>query len=61
MNTTHLDSIVVGPSVPAHSVARSRPLLLPEGTMYREGRTSFTSTTHAAAKGAVNLTGAETR
>jgi len=47
MNTAHLTPMVDGPdssaSVPAHGGVRSRPLLLLERTMYREGRTPFTS------------------
>ena len=47
MNTMHLTPAVDGPDasagVPAPSVMRSRPLLLLERTMYREGRTPFTS------------------
>ena len=47
MNTMHFTPMVHGrdasASVPVHSVMRSRPLLLLERTMYREGRTPFTS------------------
>ena len=47
MNTQHLTPVVDGPDasagVAAPSIVRSRPLLLLERTMYREGRTPFTS------------------
>lgn len=47
MNTAYLTPMVEGPGASAgvqtHGVTRSRPLLLLERTMYREGRTPFTS------------------